>query len=200
MKERCDSVRLGELLRYEVVRSKPLVVSVGIGTFVVLTVLGAFVRISLPFTPVPITLQTFFVLLSGAVLGGTYGAMSQLLYIFLGAMGLPIFAGAVGGITPFLGPTGGYLLGFVVASWLVGWMLNRPEPKGLAYTCATFALASMVIYLLGCGWLMWVLRCSIDKAFILGVLPFLVGDTVKVISTTLIYRGIGDRLANAFKG
>ena len=197
MKERCISIHLGEFLRYEVVRNKPLATSVGIGTFIILTALGAFVRIPLPFTPVPITLQTFFVLLSGAVLGSAYGAASQLLYIFLGAMGLPLFAGAMGGVTPLLGPTGGYLIGFVVASWLTGWMLNRPG--GLAYICMAFALASMVIYLLGCGWLMWVLRCNISQALLLGVLPFLAGDTIKVVFTMLVYRGIGNRLANVFK-
>ena len=93
------------VLKKEVILDKTLCRVMGVLTFVILTSLGAFVRIPLPFSPVPITLQTFFVLLSGALLGSNLGTISQLSYLLLGASGLPVFTGAGSGLFYLLGPT-----------------------------------------------------------------------------------------------
>jgi biotin transport system substrate-specific component len=92
------------LLRKEIILNKTLCRVIGIAVFIILTSLGAFVRIPLPFSPVPLTLQTFFVLLGGALLGSNLGALSQLSYIFLGVLGLPVFSGAGSGLSYFWAP------------------------------------------------------------------------------------------------
>ena len=108
----------------DVILDRRVCAVIGVGGFILSTALGAYARIYLPFTPVPITLQTFFVLLSGAVLGKKLGGISQAGYVILGGIGLPLFAG-MGGIEYLFGPTGGYLIGFIVASWVIGKMLER---------------------------------------------------------------------------
>jgi biotin transport system substrate-specific component len=101
----------------EFISSKKAVAAIGVTFFVLATALSAYVRIPVPGSPVPITLQTFFVLLAGAVLGRKLGAASQIGYVILGAVGLPIFQGAGYGIAYLFGPTGGYLMGFAAAAY-----------------------------------------------------------------------------------
>ncbi len=99
--------------------------------FAALTGVGALIAIPLPFTPVPITLQTFFIFLAGALLGKYLGALSQLIYLLLGVVGLPVFAKGSSGIGALLGPSGGYLVGFIPAAFLVGYLLERREKPPL---------------------------------------------------------------------
>ena len=108
------------VLKKEIVLNKTLSRIFCLLMFIILTTLGAFIRIPLPFSPVPITLQTFFVLLSGALLGANLGITAQLSYVCLGLSGLPIFTGTGSGALYLFGPTGGYLAGFVLASFLLG--------------------------------------------------------------------------------
>ena len=149
--------------------------------FAALTGVGGLIAIPLPFTPVPITLQTFFTFLAGALLGKYLGALSQLIYLLLGVVGLPVFAKGSSGIGVLLGPTGGYLVGFIPAAFLVGYLLERREkpPFGLIFLAMVVGLVAM--YLPGVGWLMWVTRMNLVKALLLGVLPFLPGDAVKIL-------------------
>src|SRR3989338_5867789 len=93
--------------------------------FAALTGAVAWFKIPLPFTPVPITLQTLMVLLSGAMLGSYYGALSMIIYLILGALGLPVFAGGSSGVGALLGPTGGYLFSYPVAAFFIGKMLEK---------------------------------------------------------------------------
>lgn len=165
---------------------KALADALGISVFALMTALAAFVRVPLPFTPVPMTLQTLVVLLSAGFLGRR-AAASQALYLALGAAGLPVFNGAAGGAAHLLGPTGGYLAGFVLAAWLAGWTLERP--RGLAATSALMALATLVILSLGACWLGVLMRLEPPRAFELGVAPFLAGDLVKAILAALAVRG-----------
>ena len=160
----------------------------GVTIFTTLTTLGAFVRIPLPFTPVPITLQTFFVLLGGAVLGSAAGSSSQSLYLILGAGSLPVFAGARGGLSHLAGPTGGYLIGFVVAAYLVGKMVERKD--SLMWLTLAMLAGTGVIYLLGGLRLGWFLRVGIKETLYLGVIPFLPGDILKLVSVVLVYKMI----------
>src|SRR3989338_3067524 len=95
--------------------------------FAAFTAAVAWFRIPLPFTPVPITLQTLAVLLSGAMLGPYYGALSMIIYLALGAIGLPVFAGGSSGIGALLGPTGGYLLSYPIAAFVIGKMLEKKK-------------------------------------------------------------------------
>ena len=135
------------------------------------------ITIYLPFSPVPITGQTFAVLLIGILLGAKRGASTLALYLAEGAVGLPVFAGASAGIAVIVGPTGGYLVGFVAAAWLLGTLAERGWGKNLLSTLGAFALGSAVIYLFGVLWLASFL--GIDVAITAGLTPFLIGDAVK---------------------
>ncbi len=141
------------------------------------------VRIPLPFTPVPLTAQTFAVLLVGAALGARRGALSLGLYLALGLIGLPVFAGGASGAAYALGPTGGYLLGFVAAAWVAGRLAERGLERSLRTSWLPFLSGMLVIYACGAGWL--ALLLGLSKALILGVLPFLVGDALKIVLAAL---------------
>lgn len=146
-----------------------------------LTAAAAQLRVALPFTPVPITGQTFAVLLGGAVLGMRAGAASQLLYLALGAVGLPVFTEASGGWQVFQGATGGYLVGFVFAAALVGWLAEQRHDRRLRTAVWMFALGNLVIYAFGVPWLMVVTGWGLAEAVAGGVVPFLVGDLLKIV-------------------
>jgi len=161
----------------------------GVGIFVVLTSLGAFVRFHLPFTPVPITLQTLFVLLSGAFLGSVWGASAMGLYLLIGMSGLPVFASASSGLFYLLGPTGGYLIGFVLAAWIVGSMIGSSSNPTWCRIVSSLLLASLSIYGLGILQLMLWSRCNMPQALWMGFFPFLPGALIKILlATTIIKR------------
>lgn len=143
-----------------------------------LTALLAQARIPLPFTPVPLTGQTFAVLLAGAALGSRRGAASMLLYLLFGSMGLPFFAGGQGGWTYLAGPTLGYLLGFIAAAWLTGRLAERGLERSLRTSLLPFLAGTLVIYLCGAAWL--ALSLGVQKALLLGVAPFVIGDLLKI--------------------
>ncbi|MEA3560209.1 MAG: biotin transporter BioY [Candidatus Omnitrophota bacterium] len=187
-----------EIINRQVPLSKGLVKGIGVAAFVVLTFLGAYVRIPLAFTPVPVTLQTFFVLLSGAMLGRKLGALSQTAYIILGSMGLNIFAAAGGGIFYLLGPTGGYLIGFVIAAYTVGWIIGKRNEPALIWIILAMTAGSLIIYLLGAAWLALIIRLGFSKAFILGVLPFVAGDSLKLITAAMIFYRFRAKLTGVF--
>jgi biotin transport system substrate-specific component len=149
-------------------------------TFTLLIVLGAFVYIPLPFTPVPITMQVLFVLLAGLMLGGRSGTISVLLYILGGTMGFPIFAGAVGGVARILGPTGGYLLGFLLVPSIVAFLFGKLH-KGLCALMLSLFAGIFVIYSCGTLHLALFLHIPFQKALQAGVYPFILGDTLKII-------------------
>lgn len=143
-----------------------------------LVALLAQVRIPLPFTPVPLTGQTFAVLLVGAALGSRRGLASLSLYSLVGALGLPVFAGGAAGAAYAFGPTGGYLLGFIVAAYVTGLLAERGLERSLRTSILPFLAGTLVIYILGAGWLS--VQFGLEKALAMGVLPFLVGDTIKL--------------------
>lgn len=154
--------------------------------FAALTGVGGLIAIPLPFTPVPVTLQTFFTFLAGAILGKYLGALSQLIYLLLGVIGLPVFAKGSSGLGVLLGPTGGYLVGFVPAAFLIGWILEKKEKPAFALIFLAMVVGLLAIYLPGVSWLMWVARMNLVKALFLGALPFLPGDVVKIVVGALI--------------
>lgn len=156
---------------------RPATRALVIVAFALLTALGAAIRLPLPFTPVPITLQTFFVMAAGIYLGPRDAAASQLGYLALGAAGLPAFAGGAG-FGHLFGATGGFLLSFPLAAALVGATV-RPGVS-LARALAGFLAAQVVIFALGAAWLAAFLGVGAREALALGVLPFLPGGAVKV--------------------
>lgn len=176
-------------------RTKLLTVA-SIVVFASLTALAAQIRFYLPDNPVPITGQTFAVLLSGAVLGPWAGAGSQALYVGLGALGLPVFADRNGGWEYFTGATFGYLVGFIAGAWLVGYLAERGADRNLVSSLAAFVAGNAVIYSLGVWWLMIFLDVGLERALITGMVPFLAGDLLKILGASAIlpvaWRLIGD--------
>ncbi len=169
-------------------RSRAVSLGLVVG-FALLTALAAQAVIPLPFTPVPITGQTFTVLLAGAALGGTLGAASMALYLLLGAVGLPFFAEGSSGWEVVRGATGGYLVGFIVAAWVVGKLAERRQDRTVATAIPLFLLGSVVIYLFGVPWLAASLGVSSTEAMELGLVPFIVGDLLKVAIAGLLLPG-----------
>lgn len=158
---------------------------------IVLIVLGALfvavlaqVKIALPFTPVPLTGQTFAVLLVGATLGSKRGAASMVLYMTLGALGLPVFAGGASGIVYLSGATLGYLVGFVIAAYVIGLLAERGLERSVRTSLVPFLVGTVIVYICGVAWLA-VLLGSFMEAIAAGLLPFLIGDSIKLIAAAI---------------
>ena len=156
--------------------------------FALLTALAAQIRFPVPGSPVPITGQTFAVLLAGAALGSRAGAGSQAIYWVMGAIGLPFYTGGQGGWEIATGATGGYLIGFIVAAWVVGELAERGQDRTVASAIPAFLAGNAVIYLIGVPWLMASVE-SIDTmaaALAAGFTPFVIGDLIKVVLAGLL--------------
>jgi len=148
----------------------------GTAAFIGLIALGSW--ISIPFFPVPLTLQTLFVLLAAAVLF-RYAVVTVSLYLLLGALGLPLFHNGIAGIGVLLGPTGGYLIGFLPAALIAGLAFERKSP---AIRIFGIAAATLAIYACGIAWLMVSSGLSFIPAVTLGMLPFIPGDGIKAFA------------------
>ena len=148
-----------------------LVASVAIG-------LCSQISIPLPFTPIPLTVQNSLVLLLSVLLGSRRGGSAVFFFLLQGSLGLPVFAGAAGGFLTFFGPTGGYLLGYLAAAFLTGWLMERSEKKTVLTTCGAMAAGNLVIYTMGALYLSTFI--GLKQALLLGVAPFIVGDLFKI--------------------
>jgi biotin transport system substrate-specific component len=146
-----------------------------------LTALAAQVSLPVPGSPVPVTGQTFAVLLTAAALGPLRGLASQGLYLALGLVGLPVFAGAAHGPHVVFGASGGYLVGFLVAAAIVGGAARRGADRSPLRTLLLFALASVVIYAIGTTWLCLDTGMSASAGIAAGVTPFIPGDVAKAL-------------------
>ncbi|MCL1815509.1 MAG: biotin transporter BioY [Treponema sp.] len=156
---------------------------------------GTFIGIPLPFSPVPIVLQNLFVVLAGLVLGPTLGSAAAALFLCAGALGLPVFAGAGGGIARFAGPTGGFLIGYFFAALTAGLAAGQPRAgKNTPFRRIILAavLGFLVVYIPGVIGLFRFVG-SWPKAFAAGIFPFLIGDTIK----SLIAAAAAGRLRRA---
>ncbi len=165
--------------------------------FAAMTVVGAYIAVPLPWSPVPIVLQNFFVFLAGIVLGGLRGAASAGLYILLGAFGLPVFAGGKGGVAVFAGPTAGYLVAYPFAALAAGFLASRNPQVGegsgrdakLRRFARDFAAALagvVVVYAVGVPWLKLRLGLPWGKAMAAGLLPFIAGDVFKAAAAAVL--------------
>jgi biotin transport system substrate-specific component len=180
-------------LNLEITLPKFILKVIGVGIFVFLTAIGAYIRVPLFFTPVPLTMQTLFVVLSGALLKWKYGSISQGLYVILGIAGLPIFAGGASGIGVIFGPTGGYLISFIIASFILGVILERNK-YSLLGLIIIFTSVMLFILTFGSLWIMIFMRVNMGQAFILGFAPFLIGGILKSLLAATVY----DKLKHRF--
>jgi biotin transport system substrate-specific component len=150
-----------------------------------LVALCAQIRIPLPFTPVPITGQTFAVLLLPALLGGWRGPAAVAAYLLQGALGLPFFAGGVAGWAILVGPTGGYLVGFLAAAAIIALVIGQGS-AGPGRIVAALAAGNVAIYLFGVPWLDRFVDGGLITAINLGLTPFLIGDAIKLLAAAAV--------------
>ena len=155
--------------------------------FAALTAIGAFLAI--PIGPVPIVLQNMFVYLAGLMLGGRWGLASVGVYLLAGACGLPVFAGGLGGIGRFIGPTGGYLVGYLPAVFIIGKMSQKQNPRMVSDVLAMIC-GTLLLYACGVSWLKIVTGMSPAKALALGMIPFLIGDALKIVAAAAIAKAL----------
>lgn len=152
-----------------------------------LMALGAYIHI--PIGPVPIVLTNLFVFLAGLLLGSRWGATSAAIYLLIGAIGMPVFYGGKGGLAHIFGPTGGYLFGFVLSAWLMGFISERSRHSGPGGIAAVIT-GALVIYGLGVPWLKVVTQMPWDKALVVGMVPFLPGDAIKAGVAIILARAV----------
>jgi biotin transport system substrate-specific component len=151
---------------------------------VVLIVLGTALltlsaKVNLPLPYVPMTLQTLVVLVIGAAYGWRLGSATLVAYLAEGAIGLPVFAGPVGGLAPLLGPTAGYLFGFVAAAFVTGWLSERGWDRSVPRLFVAMGFGHILILAAGFGWLAFGAKLGVEKAWLVGVAPFIAGSLIK---------------------
>ncbi|KXG43505.1 biotin transporter BioY [Tepidibacillus infernus] len=154
------------------------------------TITAILAQLSIPIGPVPITLSIFGVYLAAGLLGARLGTISMIIYVLLGAIGVPVFANFSGGVHVLLGKTGGYLIGYIVATYLIGKLFENSKGKSLRYRSTHFVIISLIglifIYLFGAVQLKLILHLSWSKAFEFGVAPFILLDIVKIVIASMI--------------
>lgn len=153
-------------------------------TFNVLLVACSYLSINLPFSPVPITAQTFGILLIAMTLGRVRGVAVVSAYLLEGAIGLPVFAGGMAGLAKFTGPTGGYLIGFLAAAYLVGWLADHGWDRGYLKSSLAMIAGTALIFVTGLIWLS--VYVPSDMVLELGFYPFLIGAAIKISLASLI--------------
>jgi biotin transport system substrate-specific component len=136
-------------------------------------------KVNLPLPYVPMTLQTLVVLMIGAAYGWRLGCATIMTYLATGAAGVPVFAGPVGGLAPFVGPTAGYLFGFVGAAFVTGILSERGWDRSVPLLFVAMAFGHMLILAAGFGWLAFGMKLGIDKAWLVGIKPFIVASLIK---------------------
>ncbi|MCL6100685.1 MAG: biotin transporter BioY [Bacteroidetes bacterium] len=182
----------------ENVKNNPLVISLSkirsselfwVISFTVLTFLAA--QVEIPTQPVPFTLQTMLVLLAGAFLGSRNGAYSQIVYLALGVIGIPVFAGFSFGLAKIFGPTGGYLLSFPFAAYLVGYIVEKKN--GTLALILSFVLGQLLILFVGAAFLAVFMNGDFSKAMFSGVVIFSVWDIIKISAAVSIYKAVSKK-------
>ena len=155
-----------------------------------LCVLGPF---SIPLGPVPLSLATLGVMLSVYILGTFKGTIACLIYLVMGAIGLPVFSGFSGGFAKIAGPTGGYLIGYIFLALIAGWFIHRFENK-VWIQYIGMCLGTIVLYAIGTVWLARVTGMTFSEALAAGVVPFVAGDLVKIVVSIFLGRAVKKRL------
>lgn len=140
---------------------------------------------------VPISLATFAVMLAGVLLGGSLGAVSQLIYVLLGAVGLPVFAGWTGGLGNVLGMTGGYIIGYIPLAWLTGLIYKKfgstaRMPARIAFMILGMTAGNIALYVLGTAWFMVVTGMTLEASLATCVIPFIPGNLIKMAAVCFL--------------
>ena len=156
------------------------------GLFAALIAVGSWISIPLGFTPVPVNLATLAVFLTGGLLGAKYGAVSTAVYAMVGAVGAPVFAGFRGGFSVIAGPTGGYIVGYILAAFIVGIIVTKES--GIVRTAAAMIAGLAACYALGTAWFMVSTNTGFGAAMVACVIPFLPGDAIKITAGTILIR------------
>ena len=143
--------------------------------------------ISIPLQPVPINLATLSFFLAGGLLGSKYGAISQLVYVLLGAIGLPVFSNFTGGFNIITGYTGGYIIGYIAGAWIIGFITEKLG-HGLYKNIFSMITGLAACYILGTLWFMYITSTGLIAALLLCVVPFLVGDAVKIAAGAILVK------------
>jgi biotin transport system substrate-specific component len=178
-------VTLADLLPLERLTPKIRDVALVVGG-AMLTALAAQIAFTVPWTPVPYTLQTGAVLLVGTSLGTSRGALSMLLYVLVGAAGLPVFAQASGGSEHLIGATGGYLIGFIVAAAVVGRLVEMGWDRSFRTAAGLMAIGTLIVYAIGVPVLAAVIGLPFGDALQVGALVFLPWDLAKVLAAAFL--------------
>jgi len=167
--------------------SNQLKMTVYTSLFVAFIAIGAFIAI--PIGPVPIVLQNMFVLLAAIILGPVWGLACVGIYLLIGLAGLPVFAGGTSGIGKLFGPTGGYLLGYLPCIFVTA-SISKKLGRKMYSDIIAMVIGSLIIYAAGVPWLKVVTSMSYTKAFAIGMYPFLIGDTLKIIAAAYIAKSL----------
>ncbi len=163
-----------------------------VALFAAITAVCAQLAFPIPFSPVPFTLQVVAVCLAGGILGSKLGAMSLIVYLLIGATGIPVFAQFRGGLSVLVGPTGGFLLSFPIAAALIGFFMERKNNFKSSFL--SMLLGLVIIYVMGLVQFKLVTAMSWEKSFALAVAPYLIPDIIKIILTSILVLSVNDSL------
>ena len=143
--------------------------------------------IPLPFTPIPISLTTLAIMIAGSLLGALDGTVAVVIYIILGLVGLPVFSGFRSGLVVLAGPTGGFLIGYPLLSFISGFLKKRIKSKKtfISYILSN-TVANLLLYIVGCGWYVIYAKVTFGIALMATVVPFLLGDIIKILLASVI--------------
>lgn len=165
--------------------------------FTALIIIGGYLSFPIPLSPVPLVLSDFFVLLAGFFLGPAWGVAAIAMLLFLGGIGLPVFAGGKAGLAVLFGPTGGFLVGFAFCALVVGFIAGRGKPSVFKDIAALIA-GNVLIYSVGLPWLKLILKITWGKALVLGLIPFLPGIIIKSVAAYGLIRFLRPKLNKLF--
>ena len=154
------------------------------GLFAALT--AVFSQIQIPMASVPINLATFSVMLSGSILGWKYGAVSQIVYVLLGMVGAPVFAGFTGGLGVVAGKTGGYIIGYIACAFIVGLMTEKIKIARKIILPISMVIGTIACYILGTTWFMILTNTGLWQSLVWCVIPFLIGGAIKIAVASAI--------------
>lgn len=154
-------------------------------------------QIAIHIGDIPISLSMLAIYITGMVLGAKYGVISVIVYILLGAVGIPVFAGGKGGAAVILGPTGGFIIGYIFCVMIVGWFNGKKE-KNKIYSIISMILGLISCYVLGMGWYSIISEVPIKLALKYCVIPFIPGDIIKIIIAVIVYDIIHKRVLGRF--
>jgi biotin transport system substrate-specific component len=166
-----------------------------ISLFTALIIIGGYISFPIPLSPLPIVLADFFIMLAGLTMGASAAAASVGLFLFLGGLGLPVFAGGEAGLAVFIGPKGGFLWGYLVCAWLIGLIAVKGKASHFKDLIALIA-GNIFLYGIGASWLKMVLKVDWGKALFLGVYPFMIGMVIKIIAAIALAKALRPILKN----